>query len=221
MHGDVFGQERASVEVTAARSYECVQIFPRHRIGLRVPFIELSSLPLCPMTAAAVPNNRYLMTAQFAKEVGLLRTLAPNLISKPSPFGPITGCVGNMGIEQSPVIGQRKSRRRLAEQLIQAANRTYHSPLVILIEHGPLTSDAAWTASSSLGFYGQKTSPQWPRLARSRPVGLQCPHWRWHTSRCKKSRPRGLMMPTDRTVCSGGCSANVPNRLTLSDKARA
>jgi hypothetical protein len=30
------------------------------------------------------------VTAQFAKEVGLLRTLAQNLISKPSPFGPIT-----------------------------------------------------------------------------------------------------------------------------------
>ena len=30
------------------------------------------------------------MTTQFAKEVGLLRTLARNLISKPSPSGPIT-----------------------------------------------------------------------------------------------------------------------------------
>ena len=30
------------------------------------------------------------MTAQFAKEIGLLRTLARNLIRKPSPSGEIT-----------------------------------------------------------------------------------------------------------------------------------
>jgi hypothetical protein len=31
-----------------------------------------------------------LVTAQFAKEIGLLRTLARNLVSKPSPSGAIT-----------------------------------------------------------------------------------------------------------------------------------
>jgi hypothetical protein len=35
-------------------------------------------------------GGRTLVTAKFAKEVGLLRTLAQNLISKPSPLGQIT-----------------------------------------------------------------------------------------------------------------------------------